>query len=415
MPMTANRAQKIGLFTKHVLRCAVTCVAAAELAVADAGESVWTPLGLSGGGAMFGPAISPADPQRMLVHCDMSGAYRSADGGHSWTLISADQLQGNTRCKPAFHPTNPDLVFSPNAWGGKLKVSRDGGTTWSFLGKLPGAPHGEIAIDPDEPSRMLVGADETAALSRDGGQSWTPCAGVRGAVVGFAFDRASPKARRVLFTATRNGVFRSDDAGATWSEKNDGLPWCELRSFCGGAKGDAMMLYCTVPCKVVNGALAGGIFVSADRGEHWKSAMGRGLNLDTQAFDQWAMGHCVQYHQVLTTDANPQRVYAFNANTAVAVPHHTAVYRSDDGGAKWRATFFPDPDTYTWPYYHTKCNFLTIKAGYFHSKQAELDDLLDKSAMAIASSRPMAARTGSTATMRFGKRQAPRRRKKRAM
>ncbi len=52
----------------------------------------WTPIGLSGGGAMFGPAISPVDPQRMLVHCDMSAAYRSEDGGHTWTMIPANQL-----------------------------------------------------------------------------------------------------------------------------------------------------------------------------------------------------------------------------------------------------------------------------------------------------------------------------------
>src|SRR5438874_2133221 len=31
----------------------------------------WQPLGLSGGGAMFTPAISPADPNLMLLNCDM--------------------------------------------------------------------------------------------------------------------------------------------------------------------------------------------------------------------------------------------------------------------------------------------------------------------------------------------------------
>ncbi|MGO9202944.1 MAG: hypothetical protein ACLQM8_20690 [Limisphaerales bacterium] len=38
----------------------------------------WTCVSLSGGGGMFTPAISPADPNLVLVNCDMSGvAMRS--------------------------------------------------------------------------------------------------------------------------------------------------------------------------------------------------------------------------------------------------------------------------------------------------------------------------------------------------
>ena len=340
----------------------VAATVAVCISPAGANEA-WTPLGLSGGGAMFGPAISPVDPLRMLVHCDMSGAYRSEDGGHHWTLIHAGQLQGNTRCRPAFHPTLPTVAFSPSGWDGKLKVSRDGGKNWQVLGDVGGTPQGEIAIDPDAPERMLVGSNETAAISRDGGKSWGRCAGVRGEVIGFAVDRASKLTKRVLFAATRDGIFRSDDGGATWSEKASGLPWRGLRGFSGGTQSGKMRIYCSVPCKVVNGALQGGLFVSTDRGENWQSAMGEGLNKDTQKFDEWAMGDCVQYHQVLTCDADPLRVYAFNANTAVAVPHHTAVYRSDDGGKNWRATYFPDP---RWPGFNCAPNPTTVGDGQYY-------------------------------------------------
>ncbi|MCX6876043.1 MAG: hypothetical protein NTW21_19885 [Verrucomicrobia bacterium] len=332
------------------------------VALANAKEG-WSPLGLSGGGAMFGPAISPVDPQRMLVHCDMSGAYRSDDGGHHWTLIHADQLQGNTRCRPAFHPTDPDVVFSPSGWSGNLKVSRDAGQTWQTLGDVGGTPQGEIAIDPETPERMLVGSNKTAAISRDGGKTWTRSAGVHGEVIGFCFERTGNKPQRGMFAATREGIFRSDDGGTTWQEKAAGLPWRDLRGFAGGTKHGKSRLYCTVPCKVVNGALQGGILVSTDRGESWQSAMGEGLNKDTRKFDAWAMGECVQYHQVLTSDADPLRVYAFNANTAVAVPHHTAVYRSDDGGKHWHPTYFPDP---RWPGFNCAPNHTTVCDGQYY-------------------------------------------------
>ncbi|HLK55844.1 MAG TPA: hypothetical protein VKU00_04750, partial [Chthonomonadaceae bacterium] len=82
---------------------------------------------------------------------------------------------------------------------------------------------------------------------------------------------------------------------------------------------------------------------SLDRGETWQPALGTGLNLETKAFDEWAMGPVAQYEHVVTTNARPQTVYAFNTNTGIPPPHHASVYRSDDGGQTWRATFQADP------------------------------------------------------------------------
>ncbi|MDQ7778434.1 MAG: hypothetical protein RDV41_01840, partial [Planctomycetota bacterium] len=60
-------------------------------------------------------------------------------------------------------------------------------------------------------------------------------------------------------------------------------------------------------------------------------------------FDQWADGPVAQYRHVATTNANPRIVYAFNSNTGVPPPHHSTVFRSDDAGQTWRATFQADP------------------------------------------------------------------------
>jgi photosystem II stability/assembly factor-like uncharacterized protein len=314
---------------------------------------------------MFGPAISPADPRRMMVHCDMSGAYRSEDGGRTWQLIHADELGANVTCRPAFHPTDANVAFSPNGWSPRLKMTRDGGVTWENLGDLGGTPQGGIGIDPVDPRRILVGVDNAVALSRDGGRTWSRCPGVRGEAIGFFFDRSGSRERSTMFAATKDGIWRSDDGGAAWEEKCAGLPWRGLRGFSGGTRDAVSRLYCTVPCQVIDGKLSGGIFTSSDGGEHWTSSMGKGLNLEAKAFDRWAMGEVVQYFQVLTTDADPLRVYAFNANTGIPPPHHTAVYRSDDGGTTWRPTFFPDP---RWPGFNLEHNYTTVGVGqYFQS------------------------------------------------
>jgi hypothetical protein len=59
--------------------------------------AAWQSVGLSGGGAMYTPTVSPHDPDLVFVNCDMSCAFRSADGGRSWQMIHYSQLQGCTR------------------------------------------------------------------------------------------------------------------------------------------------------------------------------------------------------------------------------------------------------------------------------------------------------------------------------
>jgi photosystem II stability/assembly factor-like uncharacterized protein len=302
----------------------------------------WEPIGLSGGGAMFTPAISPADPQRMMLNCDMSDAFVTADGGRSWRMIHHLQLRGNTRCRPAFHPTDPRTIYAANGWSGRLAVTHDGGETWTALGNLLGGLQGEIAIDPGRPKRMLAGTANGVWRSADGGKTWAACKGPRGATIGFHVDQSGTDA--ACFAATAEGAWRSDDGGATWAEKSAGLPWRGLRSFAGvsNAAEKRCVLYCAIPSKVVDGQFAGGVYRSTDRGETWQSAMGEGLNKDTRAFDQWAMGQVAEYHWVLASNVKPLTVYALNANTGVKPPHDANVYRSDDGGATWRPTFFAD-------------------------------------------------------------------------
>lgn len=85
----------------------------------------WEPLGLSGGGGMFSPAVSPIDHDLMMINCDMSGAYISHEGGATWRMIHHLQLRSNTRCRPGFHPKNPDIIYASDGRTGRLKVSRD--------------------------------------------------------------------------------------------------------------------------------------------------------------------------------------------------------------------------------------------------------------------------------------------------
>jgi len=72
---------------------AVLAAATTALALAATGDPVgptrnarldrWRVIGPGGGGTMRRPAISPHDPRVVMLGCDMTGAYLTADGGAS--------------------------------------------------------------------------------------------------------------------------------------------------------------------------------------------------------------------------------------------------------------------------------------------------------------------------------------------
>jgi photosystem II stability/assembly factor-like uncharacterized protein len=166
----------------------------------DAGQT-WTHLGLRDAQQIPKLAIDPRNPDRLFVAAlghpygpnEERGIFRSTDGGRTFDRVLFKDV--NTGGKDVdIDPANPDIVYATmweqrqgpwenGAWqgtnGGVFK-STNGGTTWKPLTRgLPaGLINAELGIAPSEPRRIFATVEADAAgtgiyRSDDAGETWT--------------------------------------------------------------------------------------------------------------------------------------------------------------------------------------------------------------------------------------------------
>src|SRR5882762_7640127 len=177
-----------------------------------------------------------------------NGMYKSTDAGKTWTHIGLDDTRQIGRV--IVDPQNPDVVFvaalghvyGPNPDRGVYR-SRDGGTTWQkvlFRNNDVGAI--DLAFDPTSSQTIYAalwntrrppwsiyppsyGPGSGLYKSTDGGANWQqltsglPADGL--GRIGIAVAPANSRRVYAIVDAKEGGLFRSDDAGGTWSKTSD--------------------------------------------------------------------------------------------------------------------------------------------------------------------------------------------------
>ena len=113
--------------------------------------------------------------QRMFLVGNF-GLYRSDDGGTTWRQMDAADHrvangQGGYNCGVYVNSADPNTVYVINT---SSYVSRDGGETFTgFKGAPGGDDPQQMWIDPTNGKRMLLGMDQGATVSLDGGLTWS--------------------------------------------------------------------------------------------------------------------------------------------------------------------------------------------------------------------------------------------------
>jgi len=139
------------------------------------GGANWQPAGTNGFPTArlgrVGVAVAPGG-QRMFAIMNQ-GLFRSDDGGNSWRRITSDpRVIGASYFSKVFvNPKNANEVYVAQT---TMYRSRDGGVTFDGWN---GAPSGDdihtLWINPSDPRHMILGIDQGAIISMNGGETWT--------------------------------------------------------------------------------------------------------------------------------------------------------------------------------------------------------------------------------------------------
>ena len=215
----------------------------------DAGKT-WTFLGLQDGQQIGGICIDPTNENRVFAAVlghpygpnPERGVYRTTDGGKTWDkVLYKDENTGAVQV--TIDPKNPNIVYADlwaarqgpwenGQWQGPesgLFKSTDGGTTWQKLTNgLPTVAQGlgriGFCIAPSEPNRLYATVDATELggvyRSDNAGQSWTRISDdgrLWGRGSDFAEVKAHPTNPDIVFIADV-AAWKSVDGGKTWND-----------------------------------------------------------------------------------------------------------------------------------------------------------------------------------------------------
>ncbi|MFL5762761.1 MAG: VPS10 domain-containing protein [Bacteroidia bacterium] len=235
--------------------------------------------------------------------------------------VSANGGAGRVNCV-AFHPSDPNIMFLGAPNGGLWKTT-DGGTTWSTnTDNLPTLGVSAIAIDPSNPNVMYIGTGDVDASdsygvgvlkSVDGGATWN----ITG--LNWLVPQAknvnrlliNPNNANMIFAGTSNGVFRSTDAGMTWTRMLTAGPIKDMEF----KPGDPTIVYA---------ASANGFYRSANTGLTFTAiSVGGGL----------PSGATVNRVAIAVSPANPNYVYALFSNASDS--GYKGLYLSTNSGVNF--------------------------------------------------------------------------------
>ncbi|MGQ4437836.1 cellulose binding domain-containing protein, partial [Streptomyces sp. SAS_260] len=327
----------------------------------------WHNARIDGGGFVPGIVFNRKEKNLAYARTDIGGAYRWQESTKTWTplldSVGWDEWGHTGVVSLASDPVAPDKVYAAvgtytNSWdptNGAVLRSSDRGGSWQKTdlpfklgGNMPGRGMGErLAVDPNKDSVLYLGAPSGKGLwrSTDSGVTWSqvtnfPDVGTyvqdptdtsgyandNQGIVWVTFDESTGTAgtaTRTIYVGVAdqaNAVYRSTDAGATWS-RVAGQPTGYLAH-----KGvlDAVNGYLYIAYSDKGGPYDGG------KGQLWRYATATGTWTDISP-----VAEADTYYGFSGLTVDRQHPGTVMATASSSWWPDTQIFRSTDSGGTW--------------------------------------------------------------------------------
>lgn len=224
--------------------------------------------------------LDPVNPQTIYLTTPSGGFWRSPNQGGDWENLT-DYLPVIGATGFAINPQNNQTIllgtgdgYGASTYSIGLLVSHDAGYTWDTTGLQWDVSSfvriSDVQYHPNDTNIIMVGASNGVYRSEDGGATWSHVIQV-GNFRSMAYHPLNPD---VLFVAS-NRFFKSEDGGANFTEITDGLPNASgvSRIALGVSPADSSRVYALLASSATQGLH--GFYRSDDAGESFV------LKLDT--------------------------------------------------------------------------------------------------------------------------------------
>jgi photosystem II stability/assembly factor-like uncharacterized protein len=243
-------------------------------------------------------AVHPEDYSVWYVAVGSGGVWKTVNAGTTWTPVFDDEVSYSIGCV-TLDPSNPHVVWVGTGedvggrhvgFGDGLYRSRDGGAHWESRGLKDSQHITGIIVHPEEPDTLWVaaqgslwakGGERGVFKTTDAGETWTKVLG-GGEWTGAASLVIDPRDPDVLYAATwqhhrtvaaymgggpETGIYRTTDGGETWEELTEGLPEGNMAKIgLAISPQDPDVIYAAIELN----RREGGVYRSTDRGASWE-------------------------------------------------------------------------------------------------------------------------------------------------
>jgi photosystem II stability/assembly factor-like uncharacterized protein len=325
------------------------------LAPEDMGAMEWRNVGPFRGGRSNAVTGVRGQPNTYYFGGTGGGVWKTTDGGESWHNVSDGYFETGSVGAIDVSESDPNVVYVgmgehavrgvTTSHGDGVYRSTDAGRTWTHVGLDRTRQISRVRVHPRDPDLVYVaaqgspyGATEERGIYRsaDGGTSWEKVHYVSedAGAADLAMDMTNP---RILYAAywdhrrlpwmvrsggDGSGIWKSTDAGDTWTELTEGLPGLMGKIGIDVSRANPDRVFANI--EAADGE--GGVYRSDDGGESWSQ---------TNA-DRITQTRSWYYMEVFADPSDENTVYVLNA----------PMLRSIDGGKSFEALQVGHGDTH---------------------------------------------------------------------